>query len=123
MSEEQMSFDDPSLWRRGLVRNDHPDTSRVAAVRSAPRNATQRGRLLVLIHDAGDRGLTAFEAEDRMRSDFPWMRTVRPRLVELRDEGWIMVDQRTRTNDLGLAAQVNVFNPEAEGDYQRWVSR
>lgn len=120
---QQLTLPDPLFVAPTLHRRDHPNTSRIAAVRSAPGAATQRGRLLTFMHDAGPDGLTAFEAEELMRIYFPRMRTVRPRLVELRDQGWILVDEgRTRPSDSGSPAQVNIFNPAAEGDYSSWFA-
>ena len=46
----------------GMVGNLHPETSRVAAVESAENNLSHRKRILVLLADAGHRGLTAAEA-------------------------------------------------------------
>lgn len=124
MSEQQrLGLPDPTVVAPTLHRHEGPDTSVVASRRSAPAAATQRGYLLTLMHAAGAWGLTALEAEARMREAFPRLRSVYPRLVELKDAGWVLVDERTRLTDSGSPAHVNVFNPEAEADYQEWWTK
>lgn len=115
-----LGLPDPTVVAPTLHRHEGPDTSVVASRRSAPAAATQRGHLLRLFHNAGTVGMTALEAERLMRHTFPRLRSVYPRLVELKDEGWVIVEERTRLTDSGSPAHVNVFNPEAEADYQAW---
>ena len=118
-----MSHPDPSIVAPTLHRHDHPITSVIASRRSAPAAASQRGWLLKLFHDAGAEGMTALEAERLMRQAFPRLRSVYPRLVELKDADWVLVEERTRLTDSGSPAHVNVFNPEAEADYQAWWAK
>jgi hypothetical protein len=117
----QLTFPDPTREIVGLAWRDGPDTTKAAAVRAAPAAATQRGRVLILIHDAGDDGLTALEAEALMLLEFPRMRNVRARITELRRDGWLLpYNERTRMTDSGAEAHINLFNPDAEGDYSRF---
>jgi len=121
---EQLSLPDPSTVLPTLHMRDHPRTSVIASIRSAGGAATQRGHLLRLMHDAGWHGLTALEATTIMRQRFPKMRSVYPRIIELRDTGWLLTDEtRTRLTDTGSPAHVNIFNPDAEMEYARWVER
>jgi len=113
---------DPSAEQPGLYPRDGTDTQLAAAYRAAPAAATQRGRLLVLMHDAGDRGLTALEAEQAMLREFPLMRNVRARITELRRADWLLFTGAVRMTATGSPAQVNVFNPDAEADYARWLN-
>lgn len=113
---------DPTAEHPGLYRREGPDTMKAAAFRSAPAAATQRGRLLTLMHDAGDRGLTALEAEQLMLREFPLMRNVRARITELRRADWLVFTGELRMTATGSPAQVNQFNPAAEADYARWLA-
>jgi hypothetical protein len=123
---------DPDEDRPLPFRHDHPKTSRDAAARARPNAKSQRGRLLVLMHDAAY-GLTAFEAWRELVRTNPTVRVhiVSTRMCELRDQGWIVLDHDmtgepiTRPTDTGSPAQVFVFNPEpgAHADYRDWRDR
>jgi hypothetical protein len=68
------------------LRKDANETSRLAALRAAPKSGTQRHALLLKFAAAGARGMTDDEVADAM----VWSpNTARPRRVELLDGGWV----------------------------------
>jgi len=125
--EEQLTLDealrDPSEPRPGLARRDGPSTQQRAAYLCEPNAASQRGVLLRLMHEAGDVGMTALEAEVAMHDYFPLMRNVRARITELRRDSWLIFTGRTRMTESGYEAEVNLFNPYAEQAYRKWLNR
>ncbi len=69
----------------GLVRRDHPDTSRDAAQLVTPRTGTQRRRVLDYVAARG--GATDREMQAALELDG---NTQRPRRVELVTDGWLV---------------------------------
>jgi transcription initiation factor IIE alpha subunit len=76
----QLSFDD----RPGLVRNDHPDTSRQAAELVLPKSGTQRRKVYDLICRWGEATDSEIQRALGMNGN-----TERPRRVELVRQGLI----------------------------------
>ena len=85
----------------GLVRTDHPHTSRAAAM-SVPTGAARR-RVYEAIRDSGPRGMTDEEVIDTTGMA---PNTARPRRVELHRQGYIVLAGFTRPTRSGKRAQV-----------------
>lgn len=85
-------------------------TSRAAAIANYPRSGSQRGRVLALLEAKGDFGATRQEIarELKMSDD-----SVRPRVVELVEGGWIAATDRTRATPMGEQAEVLVATNRA----------
>jgi hypothetical protein len=116
-------FPDPDEVLELPVHRDDGSTSRIAARRAAPTAASQRGRLLELLHNSPN-GLTAFEAWVWLRFEWPHIRPhgAGTRLLELRERDWALPTGRTRLTDTDSPAAVFMFNPQAEADYARWMA-
>lgn len=99
---------DPTRNTYGMVRNDHPITSKKAAVLIRPKTGSQRDQILTAIANAYD-GLTHEEMEPFVKSKSKNKgNTVRPRCGELVKDGWVKDSGRKRLT-------------EAEGDSIVWV--
>lgn len=92
----------------GLVRHDAPQTSRDADARNAPREGTQRAKVLNFIRACGGDGATDEELQDETGLN---PNTARPRRVELVRDGWIRDSGRRRKTRGGDEAIVWVFVP------------
>lgn len=83
------------------VRRDHPDTSKQAALRIAPKTGTKRATVLAAITRSAD-GLT----DEEMQQQIPMSaNTQRPRRVELVEGGFIRDSGRRRktsSDDLAI---------------------
>lgn len=90
----QTSIDDLNT----ITGNAHPDTSHLAAARVLPRTGTQRRRVYEAIVAAGDRGMT----DDEIAAGLSMSpNSVRPRRVELADDGFIVKNGHVRANLYG----------------------
>ena len=99
--------DDVRAPRPGAVGRNNPETARAAARSVAPRTGTQRWRTLQWLELAGDRGLTAFEAAARLHHPRPHV--IGTRLIELREDGYVVRNGQTRPTDTGHQAEVYVI--------------
>lgn len=90
MSEEQ-----PDLFADlpGLVRHDHPDTSREAARKFTAQSGTARRRVFDALHAAGGDGMTDEELQRHLGMGG---NTERPRRIELVDAGMVADSGRRR---------------------------
>ncbi len=122
-SDEYVPMPDPSEVVPTRHMRAADDTSVEASWRSAGSAAAQRGVLLRMMHDVGRNGLTVLEATPPMKQIFPKLRTVHPRMIELRQKGWVLKLEHTRLTDTGTPAHVNVFNFDAETEYQVWMQK
>lgn len=84
------------------------ETRRAAAEAIAPRAKTLRDLVLATIRSAGDTGLTADEAAERLRQS-PF--TIRPRVCELAKAGAVRDGGRRRLNRSKRPAIVWVAAP------------
>jgi hypothetical protein len=83
----------------------HSATSRAAALANYPRSGSQRHRILEFLEAQGDHGATRQElAQILGLSDD----SVRPRVVELVEGGWVRGTDRTRPTPMGEQAEVLV---------------
>jgi hypothetical protein len=91
----------------GLVRRDHPDTAKTAALAVLPRTGTQRRRVYDRIARAGLYGITdqGLQADLDMDGN-----TERPRRVELVRGGFVVDSGRRRIID-GRPAIVWIICP------------
>src|SRR5215218_2336656 len=94
----------------GLVRRDHQATAQAAAVDVYPRSGTQRYRVLLDIFAAGEEGRTRDEIAEGLNMS---PNTVRPRVKELLDAGWITTNGQTRPSLLGRHAEVLIVTDRA----------
>ena len=101
--------DDPSENRLGHFARES-STSRKAALDNYPRSGTQRERCLRAIVGAGARGLTSDEIAERHHMR---LYSVKPRLIELREGGWIERNGDTRPSPTG--SDVDVYVATAKG--------
>lgn len=94
-------LDDPSENRLGPFASDS-DTSRKAALANFPRSGSQRNRILRAVEESRN-GMTRPEiAEDLGISE----NSVRPRVKELIEGGWLEDTDDTRLTDSGQEASV-----------------
>jgi hypothetical protein len=77
---------------------DARETSRLAALRAAPRSSSARHRVLLAIWRAGKDGLIDDEIVGRVGMS---PNTVRPRRVELVEGHWVQDSTRRRKNIFG----------------------
>lgn len=81
---------DPAANAVGMVRTDHPSTSREAALHAMPRSGTQRLRVLEAIVECP-------RTDDELQRDLRMSgNSERPRRVELVEGGWIEPSGETR---------------------------
>ena len=96
----------------GLVRRDHPDTSREAAA------STVTGKLRVKVYEfivrRGQRGATDEEIIEAGIKRGYLANGIRPRRVELVRYGWIIDSGERRPTRSGRSAIVWVVNPDRE---------
>jgi len=85
------------------LRNDARPTSRAAATKVAPGSGTQRGRVLRCVVDAGAEGVTDDQVRDRLGME---LNTVRPRRLELVEQGYVIDSGDTRMTSSGNPAVV-----------------
>lgn len=116
---EATELSDPGERELGPFVRDS-DTSRAAALAAYPRQGSQRWRILQQLWRLGDRGATREELAELMRLS---ENTVRPRLVELMEGGW--VEQRvdgtvsaTRKTRLGQDAEVLVLSARGRQEFR-----
>lgn len=83
----------------------HSDTSRKAALDNYPRQGSQRWRVLEALELRRERGGTRDELAEEL--SLP-PNSVRPRLVELMQGGWVTGTDRTRPTATGSEAEVLV---------------
>lgn len=91
--------------RPGAVGRNNPDTSRQAALNI--RTGTQRWQALHALRAAGEHGLTAFEAADRLGHRRPHV--IGTRIIELREGDLVAKNGETRPTDTGHQAEVYVI--------------
>lgn len=86
------------------------ETSRKAALDNYPRSGTQREQVLLAVAAAGPLGTTSDEISTRMSLN---LYSVKPRLIELREGGWVEQNGRTRRSRAG--SQVDVYVATEKG--------
>jgi predicted ArsR family transcriptional regulator len=99
--------DEPGLWRR-----DHQATARQAAFEVMPRTGTQRREILRELYRAGRHGWTRDEIAERLELS---PNTVRPRVKELIDGGWVEASGETRPSAMNREAEVLVVTAKTRG--------
>lgn len=104
----------------GLVSRHHGATAHLAAALVMPHTGTQRKRVLVAIWRAGEHGATRDELAARLGMS---PNTVRPRVRELVEHGWVEPNGRTRPTPLGRLAEVLVLTERAAVDIARRLAR
>lgn len=92
------------------VREDARPTSREAAAKVAPSATTQRGRVLRVVVYAGDEGATDEQISDRLGMP---LNTVRPRRLELVEQGYVIDSGDTAPTRSGSAAVLWLATLEA----------
>jgi hypothetical protein len=85
------------------IRSNASPTSIAAAIAALPKAGTQKNLILGLIRDAGASGLTDEQIAQASGLD---ENTVRPRRVELAEQGWIRLSGEFRKTRHGNDAQV-----------------
>lgn len=93
------ALDEPHAY----VQNGAQATSVAAAERVKPKSGTQRWRVLRVVVDAGEEGVTDEEVQDRI--GLP-LNTVRPRRLELVEGGYVIDSGDTRPTAGGSQAIV-----------------
>jgi hypothetical protein len=93
--------------RPGAVGHNNPATSVAAAL--SVRTGTQRWRTLTALAAAGDQGLTAFEAAERLGHPRPHV--IGTRIIELRELDLVAKNGETRPTDTGHQAEVYIITP------------
>lgn len=88
----------------GKTGRDHPDTSYVAA--RSPLKLTQQEELLGLVADAGELGITCFEAAKAMDMA---PNQVATRMMELREQKKVWRTRRKRPTTPGNSGYVHVL--------------
>jgi hypothetical protein len=88
-------------WHR-----DGSQTAREAAKFVYPRSGTLRHICLTEIAAAGERGATSDEIAAKYGRN---LYSVKPRFIELRENGWIEMNGATRLSDRGCAVDVHVL--------------
>lgn len=85
-------------------------TSKAAALSNFPRSGSQRALVLECLQSKGHFGATRQEiaAETGLSDD-----SVRPRVVELLDGGWVVATELTRPTPMGEQAEVLVASERA----------
>lgn len=104
--------------REGLARRDHQDTSKVAAALVFPRSGTQRKRVLAAVWRAPT-GATRDELAATLGMS---PNTVRPRVKELIDGGWVEPSGFTRPTPLGRDGEVLFVTAKAEDEIARRIT-
>lgn len=104
---------DPYADSEGLVRRDHQATSKAAALDVYPRSGTQRRLVLLYIYREGDLGATRDEVALELDMS---PNTVRPRIKELIDAGWVETNGQMRPTPLGRAAEVLIATERARAE-------
>lgn len=95
------------------VRSTDPETSQLAAWRSAPRWASQRGRILQAFVASHPRPLIAEQAAQR--SGVPYQRAS-TRTTELRRGGWLVPTGETALTSAGHEAQLLTLTGRARDE-------
>jgi hypothetical protein len=97
------------------VRNDAPETSRIAADRIAGHAGTLRAAVLDLLRERGEHGATDQEIQDALQLP---SNTEIPRRWELVNAGAVVASGRkrkTRSNCPATVWVLSEFGPKAEG--------
>ncbi len=97
------------------VRNDAPETSRVAAGRIAGRTGTLRAAVLAMLRERGEQGATDQEIQDALELSSS---TENPRRWELVNAGAVVASGRkrkTRSNCPATVWVLSEFGPKPEG--------
>lgn len=94
------------------VRNDAPETSRIAARRIARHAGTLRAAVLSMLRERGEHGATDQEIQDALRLP---SNTEIPRRWELVNAGAVRASGRTRRTQSNRPATVWVLSEFAEG--------
>jgi hypothetical protein len=113
LQAEIVEVGDPSANGMGPFASGS-ETSRAAAISNYPRSGSQRHRVLLTIA-RGQHGATADEIAEEMGVG---LNSVRPRIVELREGGWIKDTRMTRKTPTGADATVMVLTTKG----QRYVN-
>lgn len=88
-------------------------TSKAAAISNYPRSGSQRALVLEYLQAQGPHGATRQEiAIATGLSDD----SVRPRVVELIDGGWVLATERTRTTPMGEQAEVLIASARTRAE-------
>lgn len=89
------------------------ETARKAAIDNYPRSGNQRHRVLMAIAGAGERGRTREElAADLRLPD----NSVRPRVRELIEGGWVRATERTRPTGTGSQSEVLALSEKGRAE-------
>ena len=88
----------------------HSSTSRAAALTNYPRSGSQRQRIIEALASVYPDGLTREQLSTRLGIV---LNSVLPRVVELRDGGWIEESGTTRATRQGASASVLVLTERA----------
>lgn len=102
--EQQITIEDYIA----MSRRDHPETSREAA--ATVNVGALQAKVLTALREAGSRGMTDMELDERFRHLSP---TMRPRRVELVRSGLVADSGETVTNTRGRRAKVWVLSEYA----------
>lgn len=93
----------------------HSKTSRQAAIDNYPRQGSQREKVLRYVVGCGDSGATREEiAADMAMTES----SVRPRIVELLDGGYVKASGRTRKTARKNAAEILVATDHGRDEYR-----
>lgn len=99
------------------VREDARPTSREAAAKVAPGVTTQRGRVLRVLVDAADQGATDEQISERLGMA---LNTVRPRRLELVEQGYVIDSGDTAPTASGSSAVLWIATLEAMQAVASW---
>ena len=93
----------------GPSRHGQPDTAHAAARANAPRSPGQRARVLAALADAGEAGLTDYEAS--IAANIVRPHVAGTRRAELQRAGLVAATERTRPTDTGSPAVIWCVTP------------
>ena len=106
--------DDPGKKKLGLFHKRGSETARKAALDNYPRSGTQRLEVLLAVAAAGEDGATSDEISTQYNIR---LYSVKPRMFELRQGKWLMINGTTRPSDTGSAVDVHYLTDKA----RKWI--
>lgn len=96
------------------------ETSRKAALDNYPNSGIQRHTVFVAVAEAGPRGVISDEIADAKRIR---LYSVKPRLIELREGGWVRQNGETRPSPTGSDVDVYVLTEKGAAEYAKREGR
>lgn len=89
----------------GAFNGNASDEARKAALANYPRSGKQRHRVLLYAVAAGEHGITSDEVADELHIP---LYSAKPRVLELREGGWLARNGQVRPSENGCDVEVHV---------------